>query len=754
MAAVERTPTPIASPGRQNFIQAMEDELRRVQEHLDRRYHRRRSSGLNGTVGGEPPVHIGSVRVGLSAEEHRRRNDHPYYSSPYKWNAVNRNDPARPRTRPMSQGESPQMIRVSCAQDAVQRSPPLRELSSTSHSNTPSTDSLLSPEPEAIQSSSPRLPLSPSTLPSSSNSAESFPATSNTDSSRERSLSPQAIHHSRSKSISENRSLPPSISPPPLPTLSASQDDLLNTSAVEEGTWPRRKAPVSKAEQRHRYSELCQHKTLMVNGRQVHQSMMRVRVKKENATLIRAETTASICEEENQSPSSARKRAASGEKRLSSAERNWPAIRGRGMVILSAEMSTKRHVDLASKRSSEGFDQEAKEKDNGGTMESAVQEEKDHRATEEADDEIRADNSGRTGKEIGKTLTERGVGCRAGDMGSRPLVEESSHPESEDVDQRREDANEEERGSVAEVNSQPTKSSKEGGSHKSRAVEQEEDIRLQHYPTMPTPPRPHKEAQGLPTVSPIQSRSHKEAELEELVGRLKAQLRHKHREKLEADEIYRKELRVHEERIKKLNKDNARLEREKWELLRRAREAAERSVNLRTKLDLHDSALRSTQQELQCANDELSAVRSANNSLRLLVTDLRTPTPKSDIGIQVELVPISPPSIPLEPRRDSITPHSFAESESGGALRRLSVDLVTSDDWEGTSLDSSQADSRDGTPTATPQMDRRGREKRSMQKFLSKFRRSSSSGHPQNSTASLGEREGERETVIVNNAEM
>ena len=361
-----------------------------------------------------------------------------------------------------------------------------------------------------------------------------------------------------------------------------------------------------------------------------------------------------------------------------------------------------------------------------------------------SDSEARIDSTGTTGKELSEETAKMKAPSRTGDMPSKNQVDDYSLPECKAVHQTKRAAKEEDTAFVPpEVPAHTSEPSVKEGSNK--AEEQGEKAHLPVAPTVsPALSRPYKELHSFLAMSANLQKSRKEAELEELINRLKIQLRCRQKEKTEADETYRKDLRVRDDKIKKLNKDNARLEREKWELLRRAREAAERSVNLRTKLDLHDTSLRSVQQELQRVTDELSAVKSANNSLRLLVTDLRTPAPKSDASVQVELVSISPAMQRSHSRGNSLTPHNLAETDGGGPLGRLATEFVTSDDWDEASIGSSHTDSRDGTPTTTPQLDRRGRERKSMRKLLSKFRRSSSTGRTQNSTTSLGK--GERES--------
>ena len=100
--------------------------------------------------------------------------------------------------------------------------------------------------------------------------------------------------------------------------------------------------------------------------------------------------------------------------------------------------------------------------------------------------------------------------------------------------------------------------------------------------------------------------------LSRVIEQLQIQLREKEKDIDSLQTQHLMELKVREERIKKLSRQNARLEREKWDLLKRAREAAERSVSLRTKMDLQDGSLRSMQVEMDRTRDEMSSVKAAN----------------------------------------------------------------------------------------------------------------------------------------------
>ena len=97
------------------------------------------------------------------------------------------------------------------------------------------------------------------------------------------------------------------------------------------------------------------------------------------------------------------------------------------------------------------------------------------------------------------------------------------------------------------------------------------------------------------------------------------------------------ELKDREEQIKKLSKDNNRLEREKWELLRRARDAAERMLSIRMQLEMKGGLLKSTQAELTHTLDELSSVKSSNTGLRTLLSELRASKSGVDQEVQVNM---------------------------------------------------------------------------------------------------------------------
>ena len=217
---------------------------------------------------------------------------------------------------------------------------------------------------------------------------------------------------------------------------------------------------------------------------------------------------------------------------------------------------------------------------------------------------------------------------------------------------------------------------------------------------------------------------------QQLLQTMREQLRKKNEEVAVQQERMHMELKLREERIKKLSRQNARLEREKWDLLKKAREATERSMNLKTKMDLQDVQLRSSTTELDRMNNELSSVKSANNSLRLMIRDLKTKIHTTNRASQTE-ISLSATKTDAETQ---------TENGYGGHYSEFRV----SQDWtDRLSVTSSQFDSRDVTPV--PHLERHGRERRSMKRLLNKFRRTRSTGKhhsvttiAKTSTASLG----------------
>ena len=219
---------------------------------------------------------------------------------------------------------------------------------------------------------------------------------------------------------------------------------------------------------------------------------------------------------------------------------------------------------------------------------------------------------------------------------------------------------------------------------------------------------------------------------QQTIDRLEKKLKEKEQEVKDIRVQYARELRSKEEKIKKFTKDTSRLEKEKWELLKRAREAAERSVNLRTKLDLHDSTLRTAQNELDRTSDELSSVKSANTSLRLLVNELRTPKDTRDTAVQAD----TPPS-PASPGRGRVLSQtSTASMATASQLRPCSTpdELMVSID----------TDSRGGTPVALSQpasYEQHQQHKLNRPNMLGRFRKTSGSvggGSNRNSSSTIG----------------
>ncbi len=118
---------------------------------------------------------------------------------------------------------------------------------------------------------------------------------------------------------------------------------------------------------------------------------------------------------------------------------------------------------------------------------------------------------------------------------------------------------------------------------------------------------------------------------------VQTKLREKDGEIKKLKEHHEKTIRDKNDQIKKQAKDNKKIEREKWELLKRARDAAERALHLRTQLDLKEGTIRGIQSELDRTKDELFSVKSANTSLRALLSELRAPRKAGvEVGVQVD----------------------------------------------------------------------------------------------------------------------
>ena len=201
---------------------------------------------------------------------------------------------------------------------------------------------------------------------------------------------------------------------------------------------------------------------------------------------------------------------------------------------------------------------------------------------------------------------------------------------------------------------------------------------------------------------------------------LQSQLREKEEEVRGIQRQREKEAKEREEHVKKLSKENHRLEREKWELLKRARDAAERSLNLRSQLDMKEGSLRAAQVELERTRDELMSVKSANTSLRALLSDLRAPKSSVDASVQVDI------SGTLRRNRSielAITRGGMSQDQDSGFERscefRSSCNTLgesLSERWErAESVTSSIYDpeSRETTPIPTPFLsEKKGRKKK------------------------------------------
>ena len=130
-------------------------------------------------------------------------------------------------------------------------------------------------------------------------------------------------------------------------------------------------------------------------------------------------------------------------------------------------------------------------------------------------------------------------------------------------------------------------------------------------------------------------RSHDEVSL--MVQDLQLQLREKEEELGRQRRAAERDAREREELVSRLTRESQKLERERWELLKRARDGAERSLSLRTQLDLKENQLRALQADLSRTRDEMISVKSANTSLRALLSELRAPKPSKDVGVQVSV---------------------------------------------------------------------------------------------------------------------
>ena len=264
---------------------------------------------------------------------------------------------------------------------------------------------------------------------------------------------------------------------------------------------------------------------------------------------------------------------------------------------------------------------------------------------------------------------------------------------------------------------------------------------------------------SVPSRSPAEKRKRKsQDELALMVQDLQLQLREKEMELRQQRRRFEHEAREREEQVKKLSKDSQKLEREKWELLKRARDGAERSLNLQTQLDLKESQLRSAQTELERTRDELISVKSANTSLRALLSELRTPKPSKDMSVQVNLgggtlrrnnsmeLALQGLSAPQNSTFDrTIDFRASTTNLDRGAHHRISNCSAMSEGWpsrweRGQSVCSVSSsmfgyESRESTPTQSPVPGAREKKKRKKGPLFGKLRRSEGK---RGSTPSLG----------------
>ena len=245
---------------------------------------------------------------------------------------------------------------------------------------------------------------------------------------------------------------------------------------------------------------------------------------------------------------------------------------------------------------------------------------------------------------------------------------------------------------------------------------------------------------------------------------LQLQLREKDEDLGRQKRGYERDAKEREEQLKKMNRDGQRLEREKWELLKRARDGAERSLHLQTQLDLKEGQLRSVNTELERTRDELMSVKSANASLRALLTELRAAKPSKEVGIQANLGGLRRNdsmemalqglgfSAPGTPERMLDFRASTTNLDRGGN-HRISNCSAMSEGWgprweRGSSVCSVSSsvygkENQGGTPTHSPLPGRR--EKKKKGPLFGRLKRSSGKRGSTPSISREGGREGERE---------
>ena len=251
-----------------------------------------------------------------------------------------------------------------------------------------------------------------------------------------------------------------------------------------------------------------------------------------------------------------------------------------------------------------------------------------------------------------------------------------------------------------------------------------------------------------------------------LVAELASHISERDTEIARLQDLKAKELREKDDRIKKLSREARKLDRDKWELLKRAKDGAERSLNLRTQLDSKEGALRSLQGELDRTRDELSSVKSANASLRALLSDLRAERAGVDVGVQVEMqgatlrrnrsIELAYSYGGLSPDQETTTTTVDTSFDRDVNHRMSSTSLNWPDRWAGGERDrdsflestSLTDEIREVTPTPSQLMmmttssalgTRESRKSRKKSTFLSKMIRTSGRRGSKASVGSMGE---------------
>ncbi|CAI8024130.1 Kazrin-A [Geodia barretti] len=244
-------------------------------------------------------------------------------------------------------------------------------------------------------------------------------------------------------------------------------------------------------------------------------------------------------------------------------------------------------------------------------------------------------------------------------------------------------------------------------------------------------------------VSPGQQRRNQELAL--AVKELQLQLREKEEEMGRQRRTAEREAREREEQVDRLEREAQRWEKEKWELLKRARDGAERALHLQTQLGVKETQLRSLQADLGRTRDEMMSVKSANTSLRALLSELRAPKPTKEVGVQASLGPgtlrrntsmeLAVQELPRPSSSDMERGVDFRASTTNldrGVNHRISNCSAMSEGWSMTqgawdrsserwgreqsvtSVTSSvyERGSREGTPTQSPNSSQRGKKKK------------------------------------------